>query len=139
MEPILVDEAPVRLRHWEAHRVAAVGGADDGPAQMGDPRHALAVERKQAAMRVAFGHEQAVEAVADAETFPPALGGRERHGTNDGIEPRRIAPSGADRDAPDRLVRHASSSMSVHAAGVRRIAGENTLSESPGAVRSYAP
>jgi hypothetical protein len=94
-----LDPRTVGLLDREAQRVAAVGGAEHRAAQVGDAAHRLAGEGHHAALRVLPGREQPVVAVANAHHLPPAVQGRDGGGTDDGIEARGVATTGAERDA----------------------------------------
>src|SRR5262249_32298331 len=92
------DYRAIRLAHRIAGRIAPAGGAADGPAERGDPADRVAWQTDESAVRKCRGLEKAVEAVANADAFPAASRRREHGGANHGIESRRVAAAGVDRD-----------------------------------------
>ncbi len=92
-----LDPRTVVLLDGVRRRVALVGRADDGAAEVRDPAHGLATELDESVAVVVVGKEQAVEAVADSDHVPPAVECRQRHRTDHRVQPRRIAAAGADR------------------------------------------
>ena len=94
-------DTAVFLRHRKAERVALVGGAQNGAAQVGNAAHIVAGEGAHPAVRVALGLQDAVEAVADAHTFPSAQGGGQHRGADHRVESGGVAAAGVDRNALD--------------------------------------
>ena len=76
-----------------AERIAPVGGAEDGAAEMGDAADVRRGERHDAVVA-----EQAAVAALDAVALPAALVGGEHHGPDDGVESRGVAAAGGDGD-----------------------------------------
>jgi hypothetical protein len=92
-------DAAVRHLHREVQRIALVRGAQDGAAQVGDAAHPVAGEAEHAAVGVALGEQDAVEAVANAVALPAAVDRGHDDGADDGVEARGVAPAGAHGDA----------------------------------------
>ena len=76
--------------------IAAVGRAEDGPADPQDARDVL--QRKDARP---FRVNQAVEAVLEPDAFDAAIGGRLDDRTDDRVESRGVAATGENADACD--------------------------------------
>src|SRR5690606_13128762 len=72
-----------------AKRVAPVGGAEDGAAQVGDAADLVGPE-----LHDALEAQQALEPALDPVGAPPALVRREHHRANHGIEAGGVAPAG---------------------------------------------
>src|SRR5262249_48628150 len=87
-------ERAVRLPNGNAERVAAVGRAKDGPAEVTDSTDGIPIERDD----VVFA-EEAVIPSTDAEHLPAPAERRQDGTPDDRVEPRRIAATGGDRDA----------------------------------------
>ena len=77
-----------------AERVAAVGGAEDGAAEVGDAADGGGIQRHDPVVA-----EQAAEPAPDAVALPAALVRGEHHGPDDGVEPGGVAAAGGDGDA----------------------------------------
>ena len=82
-----LEVAPVVLEHRIGERIAAVGRAQDGAAQVGDAAHAVARHRHHLVLA-----QQSHVAALDAQHVPAAVEGREYRGTNDGVEARASPP-----------------------------------------------
>jgi len=80
-----------RCRRHEG--IAAVGGAEDGAAEMGDAPHLGRPEGNDFIVT-----QQAVEPAPDADALPPAVDRGEHGSSDDGVETRRVAAAGGDRD-----------------------------------------
>ncbi len=89
--------------HREMQRVAFVGGAEDGAAQMPDAPHLVAVEAVDPALGIALRKQDAIESIADAVAFPAAMDGSDDYRADDRIETRGVTPAGADGDAANRV------------------------------------
>ena len=68
---IFIDERAVGLLDREVTRIATIGAAEDGAAEIADAAHHVPLEdERAAAFLVLLRKHQAVEAVADADDFP---------------------------------------------------------------------
>ena len=80
-----------------AEGIAAVGGAEDGAAQVGDAANFGRAQRNDA-----VEGEQALVASLDAVGPPATMMGGQHDGADDRVEARCVAPTGGDRN-PHRL------------------------------------
>jgi hypothetical protein len=85
--------------HREMQRVALVGGAQDGAAQVGDTTHPVLGEAEHPALGVALGEQDAVEAVPDAITLPAPVDRGNDDRADHRIETGGVAPAGAHGNA----------------------------------------
>ena len=76
-----------------AEGIAAIGGPQDGAAEMGDAAHRVRVERDDTILP-----EQPAVTASDADAFPAAMERSEDGAADDGIEAGRIAAAGGDGD-----------------------------------------
>ena len=90
---VVLDPGAVGQPLAPMERIAAVGGAEDGAAEVGDAADFGRTERDELLLP-----EEAVVAFADADAFPAAVHGREDGPADDGVEPRRVAAAGRDGD-----------------------------------------
>src|SRR5206468_386829 len=84
-----------------AEGIAAIGGTEDGSAEVGDFANGGAAQLDGASLGIAGGFEEAVEAVADAEDFPAQSSRRIDRALNDGVEAGGVPSAGADGDFLD--------------------------------------
>ena len=87
---------PVRPRFAPAERIAAIGGAEDGPAEVGDAADAVGIELDDPGI---VRPKQAVEAALDAIGLPPTLVGGEHDGADHGVEAGSIAAAGRESES----------------------------------------
>ena len=92
------DPRAVLLLHRKGGRVAPVRAAQDRAAEVADAAHHVARQLDHAAGRVQLGEHQPVETVADADDLPTSSRGGQCRGPDDGVETRRVAAPGRDRD-----------------------------------------
>src|SRR4051812_3833797 len=92
-----IDRRSIRLRHRVTEGIAAIGRAKDRPAEVRDAAHRIAGHDHHFVFT-----EEAREAAFDAEDFPAAIDGRQNRRANDGVQTRRIAAAGRDRDSHRR-------------------------------------
>ena len=94
--------AAVGLLRWVGSRVVAIGGAQNGAAEMHDAAHGLPVEVQQSAIGVQLGAEETVEAVADSYNLPATVQRSQRRRPDDRVQAWRIATAGGKGDAANR-------------------------------------
>ena len=91
--PVHLDEAPVGLPHRIGERIPAIRRAQDRAAEMPDAAHLVPRERNHLVVA-----EQPRVPPLDPEHVPAAIDRGEHGGTDDGVEPRRVAAAGGYRD-----------------------------------------
>ncbi|OIQ65343.1 hypothetical protein GALL_531000 [mine drainage metagenome] len=96
-----VDFAHAAVGHFdrEVQRIALVGGAQHGAAQVTDAAHLVARQTQHPAVSIALGKQDAVETVADAIAFPAPVGGRNHHRLDHRVESGCVTPAGIDGNA----------------------------------------
>ena len=88
----------VGLRDDTTKRIAAIGGAQDGAAEMGNFADGRAMELHESAVVEAFGFEDTVVAFANADDVPAEAAGRVNGSVNDGVEAGGVSAAGVDGD-----------------------------------------
>src|ERR1043166_3260360 len=110
---VFLDDPAVAVQGGPVERVAAIGGAEDGAAQVGDAAHLVGPQAFQPlagaappALRPgpplpapALPGEEPVIAAMNAQCLPAALGGGEHDGADHGVEAGGVTAAGGDRDS----------------------------------------
>ena len=82
-------------------RIAAIGRAQNRAAGVRDASYDFWIKLKRTAVGKIFGMQQAIETAADPQNLPATFRRRERHRTNDCIEPRSVSAAGRDCNSFD--------------------------------------
>jgi hypothetical protein len=83
--------------------VALVGASQNGAAKVSNVENPIAREQHHPTRWVTLGLQYAVVTIADANTFPAAIGSRGDRRTNHCIETGCITTASADSDTSNRL------------------------------------
>ena len=88
----------VGLRDDATKRIAAIGGAEDGAAEVGNLADGGAMQLHESAVAEALGLEDAVVAFANADDVPAEAAGGVHGSVNDGVEAGGVSAAGVDGD-----------------------------------------